>query len=315
MLPWTRKKLLDTLDKAKAALAKLEAIFSERAKKSSSNPKMPGVETSFIFKEILHVFNCCRDMDRLMETTFFEEKLFDGHLADIRKSLRKIKRDKIATRVLHRLEGNCTKEMANGDVVMNGDATATNDAAAAPNDATTATNNAAAALNGAASSENNNAAASLEKAPSSEREASPETTEVCNLCAQVCCLLSARMAEAQEEISKRVTQKKSQLQEDEKKVLDEFIQEVHDELEKEEASTKEDSTSNISVADMEDGPASETTTSPSSGSSPSQPSVESFLALSHAPDHHKFFSKPTAPTDQKAFSTAVRRVPRSCRTC
>ena len=57
-----------------------------------------------MFKEILHLFHCCRDMDRLMESSFFDESLFDGHLADIRKRLRKEKQDKIATRVLNRLE-------------------------------------------------------------------------------------------------------------------------------------------------------------------------------------------------------------------
>ena len=259
---------------------------------------------SFVFKEILHLFHCCRDMDRLMETCFFDESLFDGHLADIRKRLRKEKQDKIASRVLHRLQAQQKAGSLNDEGKGEGggeDGGGVNKEAKEEkmivdeNDA-----------GGTAAAQS---AATSAAAPSAE-ENDPEYGVIWQLCSKVCNLLTVNMSEAKEEISKRVTQLKS----DARSKADDDVGDGAAKAEGDDAAdaaassspvSKDDSTT--SLTPEADAAGATASVNGAAGSAVSLRPAESFLALPVAPESHKFHAKSTIPVDQRAFAAAVRK--------
>ena len=246
-----------------------------------------GVEVSFVFKEILHLFHCCRDMDRLMESSFFDESLFDGHLADIRKRLRKEKQDKIASRVLHRLEA----QQKAGSQDENDDAVEDKK------------EDEMMAIDGALAS---NGGANGDAAAASTDDNNPEYGVIWQLCSKVCNLLTVNMAQAREEISKRVTQLKSDVESKDNDGaeaidVDTPSKEVNGEDYSASPVSKDDSSISLD-AGAEGGATASAVTAPEI----LRP-AESFLALPAAPESHKFFAKSSIPVDQRAFASAVRK--------
>ena len=247
-----------------------------------------------------------------METCFFDESLFDGHLTEIRKRLRKEKQDKIASRVLNRLEAQQKVAAA----AVEDDKKPEQDGTMMANGSAAEGENAAAAGGGQKGEE-----AAAAAAGNDDEENNPELAAFWQLCSKVCNLLMTNMSEAKEEISKRVTQLKSDVDmKDEDTLIAAIIsgeisgpteQEMLDALDKADGDGKEENAENAvsasssttsSSASTPDGAAA-ATAAPAAAAQP----LEAFLALSSAPEGHKFYAKPIVPTDQKAFATAVRK--------
>jgi len=331
MMPTTRKKLLDTLAKGQTALKRLDEIFA--ARNASNLRQLPGVEISFVFKEILHLFHCCRDMDRLMETRFFNESLFDGHLADIRKRVRKEKQDKIASRVLNRLEahlkagtnessGSGASESGGGGAGENGaDGESEGGAVAAKESFVENFNDNAVKRESESEveskdsrkdhlTESQGAEASQKK--DDDDDDNPEYSEIWQLCSTVCGLLTENMTEAMTEIKKRVDQLKIDV--DGEKSTENRSQEGNEENEQNVEMKDERVADENGIATPDDvllSPSANSLESAEGASASSSATFitpsEAFLVLPAAPENHKFYSKPVVPTDQRAFASAIRK--------
>ena len=242
-----------------------------------------------------------------MESSFFDESLFDGHLTEIRKRLRKERQDKIASRVLSRLNaqssvgGDGENSGGMNGVGASGDG-ACGDGAADINakmlDNPTDESQAA-----------SGAATASAESKETDDESNPGYAEIWQLCSKVCSLLTENMKEAMTEIKKRVDELKTDV---EGAASSEAKEE--DGKAKENPETDEAGAAAAAAACLESP-----TTSDKSPDSPTEsasecsltigsiPSSEAFLALPAAPENHKFHSKPIVPSDPKAFTTALRK--------
>ena len=229
-----------------------------------------------------------------MESSFFDESLFDGHLTEIRKRLRKEKQDKIASRVQKRLEAQ--QKVAEDDKKPEQDGMMTNGSAVEGENATGGHQN----------------PTKEEGATAGEEENNPELAAFWELCSKVCNLLMTNMSEAKEEISKRVTQLKSDVEmKDAEEASSPALvaagsSEGLETQDKNGDGKEEENAEVISASSSSSSTSSATTPDGAAAPALAQP-LEAFLALSSAPEGHKFYAKPVVPTDQKAFAGAVRK--------
>ena len=97
------KKLeLDSLlDTAKTTLHKLEEIFTQNVD--------IGPHIIHCFKEILRIHKNCRQLDRMMSATYFDEEALVDVMASIRAELKVEKTFKIAKQVMRMISDNCER--------------------------------------------------------------------------------------------------------------------------------------------------------------------------------------------------------------
>ena len=74
----TKAKLALNIERARTSMVHLEEIFQGN----------PTLQNTTVMKQLLDVYKGCKTLDRLMETTFFEEKNFDGLIEKLKDFLK-----------------------------------------------------------------------------------------------------------------------------------------------------------------------------------------------------------------------------------
>ncbi len=103
-----RKIELDQLlDTAKTTLQKLEDTFAQNV------DICPWI--IHCYREILRINRNCRDLDKMLEASYFEDVKLVGTISTIRKELKREKAAKIARQVLELFESNCRQVQVQAD--------------------------------------------------------------------------------------------------------------------------------------------------------------------------------------------------------
>jgi hypothetical protein len=136
--PEDKVELDQLLDKAKNALEKLEVLFSIQV---DITP-----QAGEFYKNILHVYRNCQDLDRILGSSFFSDPELTSVVSKLRKEVKKEKRAKMTQQVLQLFEQNLNElktreteaeggmEFAVDGAAAEADAKATSEAVAASGD-------------------------------------------------------------------------------------------------------------------------------------------------------------------------------------
>ena len=74
----TKARLAANIEKARISMARLEEIFQGN----------PTLQTTTVMKQLLDVYKGCKTLDKLMETTFFDEENFEGLVENLKEFLK-----------------------------------------------------------------------------------------------------------------------------------------------------------------------------------------------------------------------------------